>query len=142
VVDRGRLPAASTDHNSSPTSTDRQLEKQGRNLQHHRPGAAVAIARLHAPSGRRSPSGGRLRPTTGPEAHSGNRQRDGSAHLNLDPSVHRAPRAHPECGWKCGVQERSRQISEERLPRRPLTNKAFSWKLLGAAIPARDVSSS
>jgi hypothetical protein len=26
--------------------------------------------------------------------------------------VHRAPRAHQECEWKCGVQELSRQISE------------------------------
>jgi hypothetical protein len=127
VGDRGRLPAASTNHTTSPTVTDRQLKRQGRDLQHHRPGAAVVIARLHAPSGR-------LRPTTGPEAHSGNRQRDGSAHLSLDPSVHRAPRAHQECEWECGVQELSRQISEERSPRRPLTTKAFSWKLLGARV--------
>ena len=55
----------------------------------------------------------------------------GSAHLSFDPSVHRALRAHPECERKCGVQELSRQISEERSPRRPLTTKAFSWKWLG-----------
>jgi hypothetical protein len=83
------------------------------------------IARLHAPSGR-------LRPTTGPEAHSGNRQRDGSAHLSLDPSVHRAPGAHQECEWKCGVQELSRQISERgAVATSTLDNQSLLMEVVG-----------